>query len=332
MTYVSAHRVLALFNERTAKAKYLKAIDYSIGLVKRLERMGKNLTGGNSNIVDRLVFMRKIIPKGFDPYRVLENKNVLRGAGEKLLTEMEQLEQDYTPNDEDLASFVRPFPNTVRAAVLEQADMLRAAIAKTTGQEIERVDDLLIDDEKFYMKAYDAIRPIMDRAVQELNSTFSGFKGEYKSRPKGAPNARGKQTRVKNDAPSRVPLIYFKDLAGCMLITPNVSEMARAVSATQKNFPVLEKQNFYLEGRGYNAVHFNIQSSDGLVVEIQIKTKVNALEAGLSHDLIYAKEKRIHHLSAEEEELVKLAIDVSTQLDLKDFAEEYDIQQMQFTR
>ena len=66
--------------EKLAKRKHLKAIDFTIGLVKRLTDMGEKLPGGsNQEVLKRLIEMRKLSQKGFDLSKILENKELLKG-------------------------------------------------------------------------------------------------------------------------------------------------------------------------------------------------------------------------------------------------------------
>lgn len=88
----------------------------------------------------------------------------------------------------------------------------------------------------------------------------------------------------------------------------------------QNSYSLVQKKNYYLENKGYNAINY-VLSHDWLMFEFQLKTDINAIEASISHDLIYAEEKAIYKLTTEEKALVSLVIDVSTQLSMNEWAE-----------
>ena len=100
--------------------------------------------------------------------------------------------------------------------------------------------------------------------------------------------------------------------------------MAAVARGVQDTFGILDKKNYYIRGGGYNAINYNM-SQNWLVFELQLKTDVNAAEAALSHDLIYAPEKAVTNLTVEEKDLVAMVIDVSTQLSMADWNQAFGV-------
>jgi hypothetical protein len=97
----------------------------------------------------------------------------------------------------------------------------------------------------------------------------------------------------------------------------------------QSKIDVVSKENKYggltMGEGGYNAVHYTLVV-DSLVVEYQVKAKVNKLEAGLSHDLVLSDDKfrdrfNMDPLPAAQKDLIERVINISSQLSMREFSE-----------
>lgn len=322
-----AHRIVALFRqshwERVAKPKYLKAIDFTIGLIKRLTKEGKRLPGNsNAEVIKRLVEMRELAQaQGVNLSTVLENKQLLSGAGQGILRQLENDEARLLPAQNTLGPFVKDFPNKAEGTVKEQAAHMTSAIVSKLKFEGDRraLDEKLMTDEGFYKEAFHVVLPEINSARGTIVSALGGkIRGNFEERVKKIDSTFGKQGREGK------PFIYFKDLVGCRTVVENVRQLAEGAYIAQSSFDVLDKKNYFLRGGNYNAINYNL-GAGWLVFEFQLKTEVNAMEAALSHDLIYAKEKAIAHLSDEEKNLVATVIDVSTQLSMRDWGQAFDV-------
>lgn len=95
--------------------------------------------------------------------------------------------------------------------------------------------------------------------------------------------------------------------------------MAGIAKSIQSNFDILDKKNYYLQNKGYNAINYNL-GTEQVVFEAQCKTSVNAMEAALSHDLIYAPEKAVLALTDQEKKMVAQVVEVSTQLSMREWS------------
>ena len=320
---LAVSRVVQAHMDKLAKRKHLKAIDFTLGLVKRLTAMGEKLPGNsNQEVIKRLMQMRKLSQKGIDLSTIIENKELLSGRGMEILKLLEKKEAQVSVSDKDLSEFVKPFPNNSAAAVEEQAaTFAKAIMAATNAKTRQEVEDLVVKDKEFFDLAFAAVTPMLQKAKAAADSTIGGSaQGKYESRIKKADSTFGKQTRENVE-----PFIYFKDLVGCRVVTPTIPNMAEVANATQNSsLKVIQKKNFYLQNKGYNAINY-VLSLQGAVIEFQLKTDANALEAAISHDLIYAPEKAIIDLSSSDKSLVGKVIDVSTQLSMRDWAEAFGI-------
>lgn len=310
----------SVHNDRVAKAQHLKAIDFTIGLVRRVTREGHALPGNsNAEVLKRLVEMRKASQNGFRLNTLLDNKALLTGAGSRVLHLLETEESKVMPHERDLAAFTRPFPTVVDTALDVQAALFLRVISAETGEDPALIEDRLIKDAEFFAKAFDAIEPLLRKAKASLDASIgAASEGKYESRLKKADSAFGKQGR------NQTSILRFKDLVGCRSVVDTVANMARVSAEAQSKIDVLDKKNYFLRNTGYNAINYNLQVG-GVVVEFQLKTSANAAEAALSHDLIYAPEKAIVSLSDMEKNLVARVIDVSTQLSMRDWAQAFDL-------
>lgn len=308
---------------REAKSRYLKAIDFTIGLLKRLTKLGKQLPGNsNAEVMHRLTQLRALAQGGVRLDTLLDNKQAIAQSGQMILNKLERDEAAIIPAERDLALFVREYPNTAQAAADAQAKVFLAKIVAKLGVEQDEAVRRMLIDEDFMTNCYNVLLPDLKSVESKLTSTLNGkFGGQFLHRVKEAHSAFGKQNREGRP----VPFIYFKDLVGTMAVVPNVRSLAAAAAQAQREFDVLDKKNYFLKAGGYNAINYNL-GSDGIVTEFQLKTEINADEAHLSHDLIYAKEKAIADLSDQEKHLVAIVIDVSTQLTMREWHDEFGVE------
>lgn len=314
------NRVCAAVQVRTAKAKYLKAIDFTLGLIKRLEAQGLKIPGAPAQeVARRLIEMRKATQNGFRLDTLKSNKRLLSGRGEALLSSLEKKEGKLLPSEKDLAAFIKPFPDKKNAAALKQSRILEDTISKKLNVPKASIYDQLMNDRQFMFDAYAAILPEISKTYSKVTSMMKGLEGQFLHRVKAPNSIWGKQHRTDT------PMTELADLIGCMSVVPDVATLAEAAAFAQQKFGVIRKRNNYLENKGYNAINY-VFETDGILFEYQIKTSINKLEAALSHDLIYAPEKAIAQLSKEEKALVSLVIDVSTQLSMKEWGSVFDIQ------
>ncbi len=310
---------------REAKPQYLKAIDYTIGLVKRLVRMGIKID--EAKVMPRLLEMRAATQQGIRLDTVFENKKLIEGKGMHLLIQMEKQEHALLPTEKDYAAFTQEFPNQGSAHAKKQGAHLLGMIEAKLGVERKDIEPRLLYDQAFFNEAYDVCLPEFLQVHGEVVSLVNGkVPGHFKDRPgngvKEAKSAFGKQTRDKEKGPT--PFIYFKDMVGVTSVVDTVRELCEAARVIQSAFQLSEKKNYFLRNVGYNAINYNL-SNGMMMFEIQLKTNVNAAEAALTHDLIYAKEKRVYELSNAEKALVAKVIEVSTQLSMRDWQEAFGV-------
>lgn len=301
-----------------AKAPWLKAIDFTIGLLRRLQKMGKKFPIDYNIAIKRLAEMRKVSQSKFRMDTVNENVRKLRDpVAEKVFNEAEQLEARSIPKNADLAAFQKPLPNKAGAAKAEQAKLLISLIAPVLNVDPSEVEDLVIEDQAAFNKAFKAIEPLLKKTKTAVDATMPEQLGvEYKSRVKTPISIFPKQTREE-----RVPFTRFSDLVACRIVTDNLRNMCAAARATQDSFDIVNKKNYYIvENSPYRAINYNFVKND-IVVEFQLKTIQNDIEANISHDLIHAKEKAIVSLSDQEKKLVKGMLAASTQISMREWKE-----------
>jgi len=298
-----------------AKAKHLQAIDFTLGLLRRMQRQGKKFPIDYNVAVKRLQEMRKMSQSGFRLDTLMENIEKLRGSKSTIvLNKIEKAESRLLPAQQDLNAFLKEFPVKTKSATAQQSKIYLKAIAPVLNVDPSEVGDLVIKDAVAFQKAYDAILPMLEKLKSAVDSMMPKSLGtSYLSRIKTAESSFPKQVRDE-----RAPFFTFRDLVGCRILTENPSSLAAAANKAQGSFDIVDKKNYYLKGQGYNAINYNL-AHNGLIFEFQLKTEVNDIEANISHDLIYAKEKAVVNLSKEEKSLVGKVIDVSTQLSMRDW-------------
>lgn len=302
----------------TAKAQYLKAIDFTIGLVRRLERMGKPLPGmPTPELLARLVDLREAAQQGVNLHHLKANLRSLNVYGERILARIAQEEARIIPSDEAFSAFVKPFPKTIDRAVEVQSRHLEQIISRELNVPVASITPKLMSDQSFYSQAYAAVLPSIAGKYQSIVGQMSSL-GRLEHRIKGADSCWGKQFRED------MPFHRFKDMVGTRVVASTIPQMANVAKGVQDTFNILDKKNYYLKGGGYNAINYNM--ADGwLVFEFQVKTEVNAAEAALSHDLVYAKEKAVMKLTEDEKRLVGMVIDVSTQLSMAEWNQAFGV-------
>lgn len=308
---------------KEAKPKYLKALDFTAGLIKRLTAQGKRLPGNsNAEVLRRIFEMRSLVQSdGIDLTTIVQNKKAISGAGKVILEKLEAEEADLLPSDKDLAPFVKAFPNQADTAATAQGKYLLGIISQATKvADVVEIKQRLMTDRDFFDDAFKACRVEVNGMRAGIVSSLGGkIAGHFEERAKQAESCFGKQSRDNK------PFVFFKDLVGCRTVVPTVRELAVGSSVAQSQFNVLDKKNYFLKAEGtYNAINYNL-GAGWLVFEFQLKTDVNAIEAALSHDLIYAQEKAITKLTNEEKHLVAVVIDVSTQLSMKEWADTFEL-------
>jgi len=304
-----------LNNYVQAKAKHLKAIDFTIGLIKRLQKQGKKFPIDYNVALSRLKQMRKLSQSKFRMDTLMDNIDMLKGtAGKQLLNRMEKSESKLLPRETDFQAFLKEFPNKSQQACDRQEKLFLAVIAKSLNMDPELVPDMVIKDRVVFESAYKAILPLLVQLKRDVDAAMPRNLGVvYESRIKEPNSAFPKQVRE-----DREPFIRFRDLVGCRILTNDVRSMAAAANQAQQSFNLVQKKNYYFKKQGYNAINY-VLVSNGLTFEFQLKTTINDIEANISHDLIYAKEKAIVQLSPAEKSLVAKVIDVSTQLSMRDW-------------
>jgi len=83
------------------------------------------------------------------------------------------------------------------------------------------------------------------------------------------------------------------DIVGSRAICKNMNDVQKVIDHVYKTHEVLEHDNSVDEKvrlEGYRAHHFTIKSSDGKLIELQVKTENQQLWSGYTHDTIYKAE------------------------------------------
>lgn len=303
---------------RLAKPKYLKAIDYTIGLLRRLDKAG--ILPSEINLresIRRLADLRQAVQDGFDLSTLARNRALMTGRGSQILKKVEAMEFGVVPDEKDIAAFMRDFPTRKDRALERQARMLEKIISDELGVHPSEVRDRVLSDQNFMSKAFAACTPVLSKAYSDVVSRVGKLSpGKFEHRMKNPKSAWKKQTR----ATPPTPFYELSDLIGVRSVVPTLRDVAQTATLVQSKFEVLRKRNNFLEGKRYNAINY-LAELNGVVFEYQVKTHMGAWEATLSHDLIYESEKAVINLDKSEKELVGTVIDVSTQLSMREWQE-----------
>jgi len=309
---------------KIAKPQYLKAIDWTLGLVRDIGKnptkniSGKTLGAPINEVLRRLIELRKAASAGVRLDTILKNREILSGKGATILGRLEAGQDTLLPNERDFAAFMKTYSNNLLKKQEEQARYLEGLIAKRLDVPATAVRRRLMDNKNFMIEAHAAVSMETAKAYKAAVSSLKGGGGAFSGRMKAGQPSWGKQGR------KGIPFIEFDDLIGCRSVLATIQDMASACAKVQKSMQVLDKDNKYLQNMQYNGVHYGLGEGK-FCVEYQVKTDINLTEATLSHDLIYAKEKRIRELPQEQEFLIGLVIDVATQLSMRDWAEYIDM-------
>jgi ppGpp synthetase/RelA/SpoT-type nucleotidyltranferase len=314
-------RISILIREATlqqlieAKAPWLKAIDFTIGLLRRMERQNVKFPIPYKVAMDRLKEMRKLTQNKFRMDTLESNLDKLKGD-DRTLNAIEAQEKRALPEPRSLAAFRQKFPDKADAAQALQGKIYLAKIAPALGVAPAEVEQLILKDIDAFNTAYNVIRPMLDKLKKEVDAKApKNIAKKYKSRVKKASHAFPAQKRKDT------PLYLMKDLVGCRIITENPKELVDASYNVQKNFNIARKKNLYTDKiNNYNAINYQMVQGN-LMFEFQLKTLVDDIEANISHDLIYAPEKAVVNLSDAEKELVGKVIKASTQLSMRQWKE-----------
>lgn len=309
---------------KVGKPQYMKAIDWTIGLIRDIGRNPtKNLGPGElgapiTEVIRRLIALRKAASAGIRLDTIFKNREIISGKGAQILGRLEAGQDTLIPKEKDFAAFMKTFPDKLSNQVELQARYLEGLIATRMSVPAASVRRHLQTDQNFMMEAFAVVSPEVAKAYRGAVSKLKGGGGTFTARQKVAKSAWGKQGRKGK------PFIELDDLIGCRSVLSTIANMAAACAFTQQKMAVLEKDNKYLENVRYNGVHYGLGEGK-FCIEYQVKTDINLTEATISHDLIFAEEKRIRHLPPEQEHLVGLVIDVATQLSNRDWAEYIDM-------
>lgn len=328
-----AYRHLDAQWHREAKPKYLQALDFVAGLIRRFDADGMQVSGEASNreLLRRIIRMRQAVQDGFDLSLLTENNSLFSAAGAAAVARIEDAEAreaELLPPEKVLKAFMKVYPDKEAGARRQQADFLRKLIIDSLGlgrEQARNLDDLVMQDRELYDRAFHVVNQYVLKQKNRVSSSLSQSPGRFQIRDKENQSTWDKSTRRK-----RVPFYALGDLLGCRSITTTIPAMAEACADAQASVDVVAKDNKYLDtAGGYNAVHYSLMSGN-LVVEYQVKAKVNSMEAALSHELIYSDDKfrekfKMEPLPAAQKAMVSRVIDISSQLSLRDFEKYFEL-------
>lgn len=315
---------------REAKPVYLKALDFTAGLIRKFNARGQAISAEvpNEKLLRRVLKMRELVQGGFDLSPLAANKKILTNIGEDVLKRSlvrESLEEKLLPQQEELEAFLKKFPNLEDSARARQASVLRSFISKETGVSPSEVDTRVLVDREFFNISFAIVNSYVRAVKAEASGLLSKSPGTFGIRDKNEQSTWDKSTKKK-----KIPFYMLGDLLGARSITTTIPDMARACQLAQTRLKIISKDNHYLKTEGgYNAVHYALMVND-LVVEYQVKAEVNKLEASLSHDLIYDDDKfrdrfKVDPLSDSEKRLIMRVLDISAQLSMSDIQQYFDL-------
>jgi ppGpp synthetase/RelA/SpoT-type nucleotidyltranferase len=305
-TYHEAHF------EVSAKSKYLKAIDFSFGVLNRMKRAGyKFMDASLDEIRTRLIFLRQIIQKqGTINLRHLEEQvGKIQSKSQSLLKKLEDKEQSLIPSMKHYDSFMKAYPDKSKQRAKEQEARFMKILVPKFKMDARTIAMRTMRDASFAKEVYDAILPELKRAYMEFSNKIPSV---------GRPQSRIKQfeSAFKKQRKKGYSFLSFPDLIGYRVITQDVPGMAEAGDAIQSSFKISEKDNKYLDNMAYLAIHYGVMASNGVLIEVQLKTDDNIVEAAISHDILYKPEMSMISLSDQERQMVQTVVDVSIQVSL----------------
>ena len=327
---------------RLAKPQYLKTLDWMVGLIRSFDKDGYQISQdlSNKDMMRRVIRMRQAVQDGFDLALLIENDEIMGGAGDKAMKRLEKAVETQAllqPTDKDLAAFVKTYPDKEDGARRAQGNFFKQMIIKELklGKDtIADMDTLVMSDKPFFEACFNIVNQYVNDRKSKVASSLSSAPGEFKMRDKAINSTWNKSRRGKKPR----AFYYLGDLLGCRTITTSIPDMAQAAEVAQSSIKIIAKDNKYLDTQGgYNAIHYALLA-DKLVVEYQVKAKVSSMEAAMSHDLIHDDDKfrekfkpndanpegRIL-LSPVEKDMVKRVVDISTQLTMRDFEQAFEV-------
>lgn len=323
------------------KPEFLRAIDFVLGLIREFEArdLKVSLEVPNRDLLRRLIRMRQMVQDGFDLSLLVENDEILSGKGDKIVKRIKDLqkrEDELRIRGDELASFMKTYPNRSGGARKRQGDFFRDMIARDTGVSPSSIDELVMQDNgkggpgDFFVRAFEVVNKyVKPRATKALNKIVGG---------PGKVRAKEMVSTWRKQGLKKYPFYLLGDLLGCMAIVDNTRELATACETVQSSgLDIVEKDNKYLDSMGhYNAVHYAVVF-ENIVVEYQLKSKASSYEAALSHDLVkldkfqnrfeqaMESDPTLKPPSAKERALIEKVVDVSTQLGLNELEDYFNI-------
>lgn len=300
--YRYASRTLTAADMRmiTAKSKLFKAIDFTIGLFKRLQKT-KPEWGHFDLVIPELIEFRNLAQKkniSYTGQTMTKALNRAYAAGQNLLRTAEEFESKLMISEDDANYFFKEIPNKEKEAVSKQSAILDRMIADTLTVPLEEVPSLLMSDRGFFDESYSLVLPFMQAAEGMVRSNLKI--GDVKSRVKEPNSTFGKQARKKKH------FTMLTDLVGAMIVTEDIEDLGYTTKVVQSRFPVLNKENYFLSPSTYYAAVNYTVLGESIITEIQVKSEINYVSQMVSHDLIYAPEKAIANLTNDERKLVEI--------------------------
>lgn len=304
------------FGHRSAKSKFLKAIDFTIGLVRRMDNMGYKFADAPfPEVLKRLIILRKKAQsEGLTPQDIEPLMSHLQGKALSILDRAGQREKEIIPKPAHWKAFFKTFGDKGKLLRQIQSGYLHDLIATRTGEDEGDIAELLMEDEAFFKRAYSIVLPTL-KTTEGRALRVVGKHDILQHRVKSEKSCWGKQHGRKG-----APFTTFGDLVGLRIVVTSFPELAEVAAQVQKKLRVISKSNRYFIDDQYNAMNYKLEV-ESIGVELQVKTKMNLVEAQISHDLIYSPEKSVLALSPRERELVGLTISASTLVGLQEFAD-----------
>lgn len=304
--YLEANRMV------TAKSIYLKAIDFSFFVLDRMRQAGYKFPDASlEKIKERLRFIRKHFSSDYT--KLNELSQGVKNRSSKLLEELKQLEKELTPNVVDWTEFLKEFPNKNAQGRQKQSQVLRGMLETYTGVSEPELSIRLANDYGFAKNCYEYLTPFFQKAHKEIVTLLSPF-GFVQSRIKEFESAY-KKAKKKS-----ISFVDLGDIIGCRGVTSSVPEIAQVAHYVQKNLGILEKENFYLQNKGYIAIHYTLSAANHVLAELQLKSTSSLIEAAISHDIVYKPEMSLISLTPQERKLVARVVNVSLGMTLKELA------------
>lgn len=322
---VASFHLLAQW-ERVAKPQYLKALDFVAGLIRKFQSLGLQVSMDipNETLLRRVIQMRKLVQEGFDLSSLATNSRLMTSVGDRILRQAEEKDsyiEENLPDIQAQKAFFKTYPDREGAARVDQARLFRAMIRRELGSSLSdsELDSLVLEDRAFFSSAFEVANSHVVSVKNQVAGDLSGSSGKFQIRDKAEQSAWDKSRKKKQ------PFYLLGDLLGCRTIVNTVPDLCLAAYTVQKSLDILSKDNRYARlDDGYNALHYAL-GRGGVVIEYQVKTYGNFLEASISHDLLHSDEKfrvrfpSLSVLSPAQKKLVRLVVDVSSQLSSRDW-------------